>query len=131
MQVLIRREQATGLMGKSKYSLRVRAEIDADEQELIRKNNLGGELLVYQAKGASPESVVGGAIKYFLTDTKLTVNSFAKGTTFACDNVAELLAIERDVKQAAVNLATYLEASRHFGGELSYSIDDLRKELVA
>jgi len=40
MKLLLRRDQKTGLMGKSKYTLYVRAQLTDAEANLVRKNRL-------------------------------------------------------------------------------------------
>lgn len=52
MKLLLRRDQKTGLMGKSKYTLYVRAQLTDAEANLVRKNRLENELLLYFDKDA-------------------------------------------------------------------------------
>ena len=63
-----------------------------------------------------------------MKDTTLTTNSLINGTTFTCKNVAELLEIEEQVKEAAVNLRRYLYAASGFGGEEVIDVDALDAE---
>lgn len=116
MKVLIKRDQKSGMLGKAKFLLYVRAQLEPEESELVKKYRLGGELLVYHDKTGPTTgfmSVVWSRIK----DTALTVASFEHGTQFECDNVGELLGIEEQVKEAAKNFKGYLQAAKTFGGE--------------
>lgn len=135
MKLLIRREQKVGLLGKSKFSLYVRAQVTDVEQDIIRKNGLAGELLLYYerdthagvvnsmyAKGGFIGSI-GGIVKA-MRNVELTVQALVGGTTFTCDNVAQLLDVETEATQAAKNLKRYLEAAASFGGEIAIDIDD-------
>lgn len=135
MRLLIRREQKTGLLGKSKFSLYVRAQITDVEQDIIRKNGLAGELLLYYERDTNAGVVnsmyakggfigsIGGIVKA-MRDVPLTIHSLVGGTTFTCDNVAQLLDVEAEATQAAKNLKRYLEAAASFGGEIAIDIDD-------
>lgn len=136
MKLLIRRAQKSGLLGKNKFSLHVRAQITEAEQKLIQQNGLANELLLYyerdQTAGGMVNSMyaqggfiggLGGMLK-LMRDVQLTVNALIVGTTFNCDNVAQLLDVETEAVQAAKNLKRYLEAAATFGGEVAIDIDD-------
>lgn len=139
MKLLIRRAQKAGLLGKQKYTLYVRAQITDAEQEIIRRNGLAGELLLYyerdtQAGGINAmyakDGLIGGfgGLLKFMRDVSLTVQLLVSGTTFTCDNVAQLLDVEEQALQAAKNLKRYLDAAVSFGGEVAIDIDDALKQ---
>jgi len=139
MKLLIRRAQKAGLLGKQKYTLYVRAQITDAEQEIIRRNGLAGELLLYyerdtQAGGINAmyakDGLIGGlgGLLKFMRDVSLTVQLLVSGTTFTCDNVAQLLDVEEQALQAAKNLKRYLDAAASFGGEVAIDIDDALKQ---
>lgn len=135
MKLLIRRAQKAGMLGKQKYTLHVRAQITAAEQELIHKNGLANELLLYYERDTGAGMVngmlakggiiggIGGLLKT-MRDVPLTVAALVNGTNFTCDNVAQLLDVENEAIQAAKNLKRYLEAAASFGGEIAIDIDD-------
>lgn len=140
MKLLIKREQKTGMLGKNKFSLYVRAQITAAEEELIKKNGLANELLLYYERDQAASGMVnsmftkggfigglGGMLK-LMRDVQLTVNALIVGTTFNCDNVAQLLDVETESVQAAKNLKRYLEAAATFGGEVAIDIDEQIKQ---
>ena len=50
-------------------------------------------------------------------DTQMTVDTFMRGTTFACKDVTELMGIEDEVRGSSLTLRTILEMAKTFGGE--------------
>ena len=138
MKLLIRRDQKTGLLGKQKYTLYVRAQLSDAEAAIVRKNKLEGELLLYfdkdahqsgYARNAKDEGGLMGAVMRLTRDVALTVGKLIEGASFTCDNVAELLGVEAEATEAAKNLKRYITAAATFGGELAIDIDEaLRQE---
>lgn len=128
MQLLIRRNQKTGTFGKAKYSLYVRAQLTPEEDKLIKKNNLTNELLYHYEAAVGTGGGVKGVVTFLMRDTKLTVAKLIEGTEMICDNVAQLLGVEDEVKQAALTLKSYLDASATFGGEEVIDMDKLLKD---
>lgn len=137
MKLLIRRNQKTGLMGGAKYLLYVRAQVTDEEQQLIKKNNLAGELLVYYDKDANKATLMGamkdaggltGGLIRKMRDTALTVAKLIEGTEFKCENVGELLGVEGEVRQATLMLKNYLDIAAKFGGEEVLDMDQLLAE---
>ncbi len=118
-----RNTQNTMFGGKSTYTLHVRAQLEGDEAEVIKKNSLNKEILVWHDK-TGDASTVTGAVWKLMKDTRLTVDSFVSGTTFTCKNVAELSGLEDEVRHAALNLRSFIELARNFGGEEIINVDD-------
>jgi hypothetical protein len=140
MQLLIRRNQKTGILGGAKYTLYVRAQLTEEEHSLIRKNNLAGELLVYYDKDADKATLAGamkdagglaGALVRKMRDTALTVAKLIEGTEITCNNVGELLGVESEVREASLMLKNYLDVAATFGGEEVLDMDKLLAEANA
>lgn len=140
MQLLIRRNQKTGLMGGAKYSLYVRAQLSDEEKALVKKNNLAGEMLVYYDRDADKANLAGamkdagglaGALMRKMRDTALTVAKLIEGAEIKCDNVGELLGMERETKEAALMLKNYLDVAATFGGEEVLDMDKILAEMNA
>lgn len=140
MQLLIRRNQKTGLMGGAKYSLYVRAQLSDEEKALVKKNNLAGEMLVYYDRDADKANLAGamkdagglaGAMLRKMRDTALTVAKLVEGAEIKCDNVGELLGMERETKEAALMLKNYLDVAATFGGEEVLDMDKILAETNA
>jgi hypothetical protein len=141
MQLLIRRNQKSGMLGGMKYTLYVRAQVTAEENSLIKKNNLAGELLVYYDKDANKATLaasvknnlggLAGALVRKMRDTALTVAKLIEGTEFTCDNVGELLGVENEVKEASLMLKNYLDVAAKFGGEEVLDMDQILADMNA
>ncbi|BBL77474.1 hypothetical protein [Methylomagnum ishizawai] len=140
MQLLIRRNQKTGLMGGAKYTLYVRAQLSDEERNLVKKNNLAGELLVYYDRDADKANLAGslkeagglaGALVRKMRDTALTVAKLIEGAEITCANVGELMGVERETREAALMLKNYLDVAATFGGEEVLDMDKLLAEANA
>lgn len=138
MKLLIRRDQKSGVFGKSKYTLYVRAQLTDTEAAIVRKNRLENELLLYFDKDAhssgyfrqkKDEGGFMGLAASLIRDVSLTVGKLIEGTTFACDNVGQLLSVENEAVRSAMQLKRYIIAAATFGGEDAIDIDEaVRKE---
>lgn len=127
-------------MGGAKYSLYVRAQLSDEEKALVKKNNLAGEMLVYYDRDADKANLAGamkdagglaGALMRKMRDTALTVAKLIEGAEIKCDNVGELLGIERETKEAALMLKNYLDVAATFGGEEVLDMDNILAEMNA
>ena len=134
MKLLILRNSKTGLTGKQKYTLYVRAQLTDAEAAIVRRNRLENELLLYfdrdahksggYARNAKDEGGFMGLALSLMRDVSLTVAKLIEGTTFTCDNVAQLLGVENQTTEAAKVLKRYITAAATFGGELAIDIDE-------
>ena len=126
MKLVIKRAKKSGLSGKSKYELYVRADISEEEKTLIKENSLGKTLVVYHNKtglGAFADFSFWSALWRMFFDTAMTVDTFVRGTTFKCKDVTELIRIEDEARGAALMLRTILEMAKTFGGEEVIDVD--------
>ena len=139
MKLLLRRDQKTGLMGKSKYTLYVRAQLTDIEAAIVRKNRLENELLLYFdrdahkaggfARNAKDEGGFMGLAMSLMRDVSLTVGKLIEGASFTCDNVGQLLSVEDEATRSAMQLKRYINAAATFGGEQAIDIDEaIRKQ---
>lgn len=133
MKLLLRRSQKSGMLGGTKYTLYVRAQLSEEESSLVKHNHLAGELLVYHERDTGPGLFSAAKSKGGLTDfvvskmrdTELTVAKLIEGAELSCENVAQLLAVEDQVKGAALTLKAYLDAAAKFGGEEVLDMDEV------
>ena len=129
MQLVIKRNKKGGLAGKSKYELYVRADVTAEEQALINENSLDPLELVYHQKTDDSPGFF-AALMRMLKDTRMTVKTFVRGTTFTCRDVVELLHIEEQAREMALNLRAILECAATFGGEEVIAVEAAFEETV-
>jgi hypothetical protein len=113
------------------FALDARIELTNEEKDLIRKYNLNKELLYtseeakqHAASVLSTPSVPGlrDLAKMAVSRARLslslkcTVDSLVKGQHIECKDVAELIAAEAAIVEAAQTLKTYLQAALSFDG---------------
>ena len=109
MKVFITRDQAKGMLGGIKFELRARTELTNEEAELIKKYKADKEVLL---KKEIRIPLTGRAI-----NLNLTIGSLMSGQTFKCDDIAEVLEYERNVKESCEAFKNYLVVMKNFGGE--------------
>lgn len=125
MKLKIRRSQNSGMMGKVTFILDVRAELTSEEAELVRKYQLGKNL-VYSSEQADRNTAAAqagniGALGSMFLDRMLkrsfTVNDLVNGQHIECKDLAETIATEEQVRTACGALKQYLAAAALFNGE--------------
>ncbi len=97
MKLVIKNTKKSGFTGKSKYELYVRADVTPEEAVLIKENSLNKESLAYHDKGGEVTGFFSALFK-MMRDTNMTVDTFVRGTTFACKDVLELMDIEDRIR---------------------------------
>ena len=146
MQLKLRRSQrAGGLMGgKVIFGLDARADLSADEQNLVKKYGLG-KLIVYDSEARKKHQ--GAAYGHFdaaantpgysgssaarslwsnarglasaammALALRVTVDSLVSGQHIECKDLDELLGAEGAIRDACGNLKAYLETALTFDG---------------
>ena len=133
MRLFFRRSQRTGGVFASTpvFALDARIELDIEERQLIQKYHLNKEVLYSSddaqrhaagVNDALNQSGVRGLAKAALSSARLalslrcTVDSLVKGQHIECKDVAELIAAEAAITEAAHTLKGYLEAAVSFDG---------------
>ena len=109
MRLFIIRDQAKGLLGGVKFELRARVELTNEEAELVSKYKAGKEILLKK------ELKIPFTSKSLFFDIK--IDSLRAGQTFKCNNIAEILEYEKNVKESCESFKNYIEIMRSFGGE--------------
>jgi hypothetical protein len=108
MKLFITRDQARGLLGGVKFQLKARVELTDEEAQLVKKYKVERETLLKKKI-----EVLGIP----LTTIDLMIDSLTAGQTFKCNNIAEILVYEENVKEACKAFKSHLEVMRSFGGE--------------
>ncbi len=109
MKLLIVKDQAKKMLGGVSFELKARVELTNDEAELIKKYKADKEgLLQKEVKiPFTGKSIV----------LNITIGSLIGGQTFKCNDIAEILEYEQNIKEACENFKNYLEVMKDFGGE--------------
>lgn len=120
MKLLLRRDQRAGLTGKVIFSLDVRASLSQQEVENLKKYKLADTLLysshemLDRGKGLLG---VASRLAWKMTTITVTVKDLANGKRLEAKDIIEMLAIEDQIREAAITFKAVLDAAAHFGGE--------------
>lgn len=120
MKLLLRRDQRPAMIGgKVVFMLDVRADITPAEKELIRKYKLGESRLYesHEITGGSGLLGLASRLAYKAVTLTVSVNDLANGKRVECKDIVEMLAIEEQIREAALTFSQVLHAAANFGGE--------------
>lgn len=120
MQLVLRRDQRGGLLGKMVFTLDVRAQITDDERNNIRKYRLGQEVIYASHEMTDRGSGLLGVasrLAWKMKSLTITVDDLAGGKRVEVKDVTEMLAIEDQIREAAQTFKAVLDAAAQFGGE--------------
>jgi hypothetical protein len=120
MKLLLRRDQKSGMLGKVTFSLSVRAELSDEERSNIKKYKLGETMLYERLKTIDPGSGLLGVasrMAFKMINITISVNDLENGKQVDCKDILEMLAVEGQIKEAAQNFRSVLQAASTFGGE--------------
>jgi len=107
-------------MGKTIFTLDVRADLSDEELSNVRKYKLGEtELYASHEMTDRGSGLIGAAsrLAFKATTIKVSVNDLQNGKRIEIKDIVEMLAIEEQIKEAAQTFKAVLEAASHFGGE--------------
>ena len=122
MELLLRRDQKTGMMGMGgvTFALEVRARLTSAEQQNITRYKLGKTILYTKNEIIDPgKGLLGLAsrLAFKALNISVSVDDLTGGKRIECKDIIEMLAVEGQIKEAAVTFKDVLEAAAHFGGE--------------
>lgn len=119
MNLILRRNQRSGLLGKVVFTLDVRADISQEEQSNIQRYRLGDTELYasHDIAGGSGLLGVASRLAWKAVTIRITVNDLASGKRVEVKDIVEMLAIEDQIREAARTFKAVLDAAAHFGGE--------------
>ena len=109
MKLLIVRDQAKGLLGGVKFEVSAKVSLTTEEADLVKKYKAEKQALLKK------EVKIPFTGRSIILDT--TIGSLVAGQTFKCEDVAEVLEYEKNIKESCAAFKTYLEVMKHFGGE--------------
>lgn len=109
MKLFINKDQAKGLLGGTKFEMKVRTELTSEEIELVKKYKAEKEILL---KKDVKIPLTGKALSIVLT-----IDNLINGHTFSCSDIGEILEYEKNVKESCEAFKNYIEIMRNFGGQ--------------
>jgi hypothetical protein len=125
MNLLLRRDQRSSLLGKVIFQLDVRAEISREELASIDRYRLGDTVLYTKNVLADKGSGLLGLasrLAFKAMNISVSVNDLLRGKRIECQDIIEMLAVEEQIKEAAATFKQVLNAAVHFGGEEAIAI---------
>lgn len=122
MKLLLRRDQRTSTFGnKVIFVLEMRAQLSDEERGYIEKYKFGKEMLyVRDEKPNVDPNTIKGLGKLLIAhalNVSVSVNDLVNGKVIECKDILEMLSAEEQIREAARNFNSVLEAAAHFGGE--------------
>jgi len=122
MKLLLRRDQQTsGLIRTTiTFAITVRAELTDLERQNIEKYKLGESILYTRGELADKGAGLLGLasrMAFHAMNISVSVNDLANGKRVECKDIMEMLGVEEQIKVAAANFKSVLEAAAHFGGD--------------
>ena len=120
MKLLLRRDQRVSRLGKMLFVLDARAQLSKDDVRAIQTHRFGKAILYAgNGRGGAARGLPGMGSRLAAHGLKISisVDDLANGRQIECKDILEMLAVQEQLKEAAANLKSLLEAARHFGGE--------------
>ena len=123
MELLLRREQAGGMLGGVKFQLTAKANLKPEEAEAIKKYKMG-DLVLYEKPTAPPDSNSFMSLaKHRFMVPRIQVRDLVEGKTIETKDIVEAMGAEAQLKDAAGALHSMLQAAVAFGGETVHTFD--------
>lgn len=120
MNLILRRDQRASLLGKVIFQLDVRAEISHEEMASIQRYRLGDAVLYSKSELVDRGSGLLGLasrLAFNAMNISVSVSELISGKRVECKDIVEMLAVEEQIKEAALTFKQVLNAAVHFGGE--------------
>jgi hypothetical protein len=120
MNLLVRRHQRAGLIGRPVFVLDVRAELTAEERHTIAIYGLGETILYSRAELVDPGAGLLGLasrLMFRMINISVSIDQLVRGKRIECTSIVEMLAVEHKIRSAFIMLDTVLEAAQQFAGE--------------
>jgi hypothetical protein len=109
MKLFVKRNQASGMFGGVKFELSARVELTPNESEIVKKYKADKEVLLRK------EIKIPLTGKSIILD--ITIGSLIAGQTFKCNDIAEILEYENNIKESCGTFKNYIVVMSSFGGE--------------
>ena len=109
MKLTITKNQASGMFGGVKFELHAKVALAPEESALISKYKADKEVLL---KKEVKIPLTGRSLVF-----DLTIGSLMAGQMFKCNDIAEILEYEKNVKESCESFHNYLTVMQSFGGE--------------
>jgi hypothetical protein len=125
MYLVLRRDQRKSLTGKVIFQLDVQAEIAPEELQCIQRYRLQETVLYTKNELADRGSGLLGLasrLAFKAMNISVSVNELVHGKRIECRDIVEMLAVEDQIREAAITFKQILHAATHFGGEEAFEL---------
>lgn len=110
MKLILTKDQSKGMMGKVSFEVKAEIELSDEEANLIKHYKLENEIL-FQKKIVT---IWGQPTDDFID---VRVKDLLSGEVYKCKSLNEVISYSDSLKSACVNLKSYLEIAKSFGGK--------------
>lgn len=120
MQLLLKRNQKSGMMGGITFLLDARAQLTPEERRNVERYGLSKTILYQRNQMIDRGSGLIGAawrLSFKMMNIEVTVASLVNGTHLEFKDILEMLAVEEQLKEASHTFKAVLDAAATFGGE--------------
>ena len=125
MNLLLRRDQRSSLIGNVVFQLDVRAELTPEEMNSVQRYRLGKTVLYTKGELVDRGSGLLGLasrLAFHAMNISVSVDDLVRGKRVECKDIVEMLAVEEQIKEAATTFKQVLNAALHFGGEQAIAL---------
>ena len=109
MKLTIKRDQAKGMLGGTKFELTAKVELTGEESSLVSKYKADKEILLQK------EIKIPFSNKSLILD--INIGGLVVGQSFKCKDIADILEYEKNIKEACGIFKNYIEVMKNFGGQ--------------
>ena len=109
MKLFVVRDQSKKMLGGVSFLLSACVELTSEEADLVKKYKVDKEILL--------QKEVKIPLKGRSIVLNITIGSLMQGQSFKCNDIAEILEYEKNVKESCEAFKNYIEVIKHFGGE--------------
>lgn len=117
MELLLTRDQKSGLIGGVKFLLTAKARLNSDEQEAVKRYKLSDTVLYEKPNDGPNMASTLSVLAYRFTVPRIQVSDLVNGKTIETKDVVEVLDAEKQILEAAKVFHQILSAAKSFGGE--------------
>lgn len=117
MELLLTRDQKSGLMGGIKFQLTAKAQLTPEEAEAVKKYKMNDTILYEKASERPDPNSFMSLAAHRLSVPRVDVGDLIRGKTIEAKDILEIIDAEQQLKVAGKNFHMMLMAAATFGGE--------------
>ncbi|MDB5870652.1 MAG: hypothetical protein JWQ07_94 [Ramlibacter sp.] len=124
MELLLMRDQQSGMLGGTKFQLTAKAKLTDAESSAVKKYKMG-ETILYEKPTDKPDpNSFMSLARHRFTVPRIQVRDLVDGKTIETKDILEILDAEEQLTDAAKAFHKMLRAASTFGGETALTFAD-------